>query len=136
MSIETWNVLTLWSTGKLELLRKELQVCDCDILGLSEMRWTGKGDMHGAEVIWSAEEKSHTEEVGFLLNKRARNALPSYNAVNLRIIATRFRGAPLNLAVVHLYAPTTDSTYEALEKLLNELPNKDTRSFCFCYLLL
>jgi len=54
--------------------------------------------------------------------------------VNSRIIATRFGGAPLNLAVVQAYAPTTDSTdeeiekiYEDLEKVLNELPNKDIK---------
>jgi len=98
------------------------------------MRWTGKGEMNGREVIWSGEEKSHTKGVGFLLSKRARNALLSYNAVNSRIIATRFHGAPLNLAVVQAYAPTTDSTdeeieifYEDLEKILNELLNIDIK---------
>ena len=46
----------------------------------------------------------------------------------------RFRGAPLNLAVVQVYAPTADSSdeeierfYEDLEKVLNELPNKDIK---------
>jgi len=103
-------------------------------LGLSEMRWTGKREMNGGEVIWSGEEKSHTKGVGFLLSKRARTALLSYTAVNSKIIATRFRGAPPNLAVVQAYIPTTDSTdeeiekfYEDLEKELNELPNKDIK---------
>jgi len=60
--------------------------------------------------------------------------LLSYNMVISRIIATRFRGAPLNLAVVQSYAPTTDSTdeeiqkcYEDLEKVLHELLKKDTK---------
>ena len=131
VKIGTWNVQTLWSTGKLELLQKEMEVYNCDILGLAEMRWTGSGEMNGGEVIWSGEEKIHTRAVSFLLNKRARNALLSYNAVNARIIAARFRGAPLNLAVVQVYAPTADSSdeeierfYKDLEKVHNELPNK------------
>jgi len=54
-----------------------MEVYNYDILGLSELRWYGKGEMNGGEVIWSGEEKSHTKEVGLLLNKRARNALLS-----------------------------------------------------------
>jgi len=34
MTIGTWNVQTLWSTGKLELLCKEMEIYNCDILGL------------------------------------------------------------------------------------------------------
>ena len=51
VKIETWNVQTLWSTGKLELLRKKMEVYNCDILGLGEMRWTGSGEINGGEVI-------------------------------------------------------------------------------------
>ena len=119
---------------KLELLRKEMEVYNCDILGLGEIRWTGSGEINGGEVIWSGEEKNHVRGVGFLLNKRARSALLSYNAVIARIIVARFRGAPLNLAVVQVYAHTADSSGEEierfcedLEKVLNELSNKDIK---------
>ena len=96
------------------------------------MRRTGSGGINGGEVIWSGEEENHTR--GFLLNKRARNALLSYYAVSARTITARFRGAPLNLAVVQIYAPTADSSdeeierfYEDLQKVLNELPNEDIK---------
>jgi len=37
-----------------------MEVYNGDILGLSEMRWTSKGEMNGGEVIWSGErEKPH-----------------------------------------------------------------------------
>jgi len=75
IKIGTWNVQTLWRTGKLELLRHEMEPYNCDILGLAEMRWTGSGEINGAEVIWSGEEKTHSRGVGFMLSPRARRAL-------------------------------------------------------------
>jgi len=127
-------VQTLWSTGKLELLRKEMEPYNYDILGLAEMRWTGSGEINGGEIIWSGEEKNHVKGVGFLLSKRAQSALLSYKAINARIITARFSGAPFNLAVVQVYAPTADSTdeeieefYDGLEKVLDDLPKKDIK---------
>jgi hypothetical protein len=106
----------------------------CDILGLAEMRWTGVGELNGGEVIWSGEEKNHVKGVGFLLSKRAKDAMLGYNPVNSRIIVARFNGAPLNIAVVQVYAPTSDSTeeeietfYGQLEHTIEDLPKKDVK---------
>uniref|UniRef100_A0A672N8W4 Endonuclease/exonuclease/phosphatase domain-containing protein n=1 Tax=Sinocyclocheilus grahami TaxID=75366 RepID=A0A672N8W4_SINGR len=134
LKIGTWNVRTLRSPGKLELLRKEMTPYECDILGLSEMRWTGVGELNGGEVIWSGEEKNHMRGVDFLLSKRAKDALLGYNPVNSRNIVARFNGAPLNIAVIQVYAPTSDSTeeevetfYGQLEHTIEELPKKDVK---------
>ena len=134
LKIGTWNVQTLASPGKLELLRTEIAPYQCDILGLSEMHWTGVGELNGGEVIWSGEEKKHAKGVGFLLSQRAKDALLGYNPVNARIIAARFSGKPLNIAVIQVYAPTADSTdeeiekfYEQIEHTIEELPKKDVK---------
>ena len=57
-----------------------------------------------------------------------------YNPVNSRIIAARFKGRPLNITVVQVYAPTADSTeddierfYEQLEDTMKGVPNKDIK---------
>ena len=42
LTVGTWNVRTLWATGQMELLRKEMEKYRCDILGIAEMRWTGQ----------------------------------------------------------------------------------------------
>lgn len=132
--VGTWNVQTLWSTGKLELLRQEMSRYKHDILGLSEMRWTMAGELNGAEVIWSGEEKEHVRGVGFLLSKRAREALMGYNPVCSRIITARFRGSPMNVSIIQVYAPTADSLdeeietfYNKLEETWEDLPRKDVK---------
>ncbi|CAF2091324.1 unnamed protein product [Rotaria magnacalcarata] len=40
----TWNVQTLWATGKQELLKHEMKRFRYDIIGISEVRWTAKGE--------------------------------------------------------------------------------------------
>jgi hypothetical protein len=53
LKIGTWNVETLKSPDKLELLINEMIPYEYgDILGLAEMCWTGVGELNG-EVIWS-----------------------------------------------------------------------------------
>jgi hypothetical protein len=37
MTVGTWNVQTLWATGKLELLRNEMKRFRYDIIGISEV---------------------------------------------------------------------------------------------------
>src|ERR1700722_11568494 len=57
--VGTWNVQTLWAAGKLELLRNEMKRFRYDIIGISEVRWTGKGETPNGDFIWSGEESSH-----------------------------------------------------------------------------
>ncbi|CAM4926020.1 unnamed protein product, partial [Rotaria socialis] len=38
-TVGTWNVQTLWTTGKLELLRNEMKRFRFDVVGISEVRW-------------------------------------------------------------------------------------------------
>ena len=134
ITVGTYNVRTLSAAGRLQLLREEMKAYRCDILGLSEMRWTGAGELNGGEVIWSGEEKEHYRGVGFLLSEKAKAALAGYKSVNSRIIVARFNGQPLDISVIQAYAPTADSSeqeidvfYEKLEQTLKELPKKDVK---------
>src|SRR5215475_7557859 len=45
--VGTWNVRSLWQTGKYQLLIHEMECFRYDILGLCEVRWTGSGEMDG-----------------------------------------------------------------------------------------
>ena len=78
-TVGTWNVRTLWATGKLELLRNEMKRYRYDVIGISEVRWTGKGETSNGDFIWSGENNTHNRGVGMLLNTKARKALLGYN---------------------------------------------------------
>jgi hypothetical protein len=132
LTVGTWNVQTLWATGKLELLRNEMKRFRYDILGISEVRWTGKGETSNRDFIWSGEENTHTRGVGLLLNDKARKALIGYNPISSRVITARFNATPFKLTVVHAYAPTSassdeeiDAFYNSLEDTLSKIHKKD-----------
>ena len=40
--IGTWNVRTLHN-GNVEVVKREMEKTDVDLLGISEMKWTGMG---------------------------------------------------------------------------------------------
>ena len=116
----------------MELLRSKMEPGECDILGLAEMRWARVRELNRGEVIWSGEEKNHKSGMGLLLSKRAKDSLLGYIPVKSRIIAARFRGAPLDIAVIQVHAPTSDSSvedietyYGQLEQTIDELPKKN-----------
>ena len=133
--IGTWNVRTLYACGKVKELTHELSKYQWDILGLSEMRWTGSGvttTEEGHKVWYSGDEEKHQHGVGFIVNKDQVNSVISCRPVNSRIISLRIRAQPLNLTVIQVYAPTSDyqdeeveSFYDELEECIKEAPKKD-----------
>ena len=134
LTIGTWNVRTLYATGKLDLLREEMKNYQWDILGLSEVRWTKSGEINGAEMIWAGHEERHENGVGFLLSQKARKSLLGYNPVSPRVIVARFSAKPFNISVIQVYAATSMSSeeeindfYGELEEVLNDSPKKDIK---------
>ena len=55
-TVGTWNVQTIWATGKLELLRNEMKRFRYDVVGISEVHWTGRGKTSNRDFLWSGEE--------------------------------------------------------------------------------
>ena len=103
-----------------------------DIVDISEVRWTGKGETSNGDFIWSGEDNTHVRGVGLLLNTKARKALIGYNPISSRIIPARFNAASFKITVVHAYAPTsacsdeeTEAFYDILEDALATVHKKD-----------
>ncbi|CAF4732406.1 unnamed protein product, partial [Rotaria sp. Silwood2] len=84
-------------------------------------RWTGKGETLNGDFIWSGEENSHWRGVGLLLSTQAKKALIGYNPISSRIISARFDAAPFKISVIHVYAPTSSSSEEAIEAFYNHI---------------
>ena len=42
MRIGTWNVMSM-NQGKLVVVKREMEMTDVNLLGVSEMKWTGMG---------------------------------------------------------------------------------------------
>jgi len=76
--IGTWNVQTLYCTGILAQVINEMKRYNLDVLGISEMRWTGSGKMYsdGISIFYSGGSK-HERGVGIMLTSKTAQTVIS-----------------------------------------------------------
>ena len=60
--IGTWNIRSL-SQGKLEVVKQEMARVNIDILGISELRWTGMGELTQMTIISTTKGRNPLEEM-------------------------------------------------------------------------
>ena len=105
-----------------------------DILGISELKWTGMGKFNSDDhyIYYCGQESLRRNGVAIMVNRRVRNAVLGCNLKNDRIISVRFQGKPFNITVIQAYAPTSNTEeaeverfYEDLQDLLELTPPKD-----------
>ena len=120
--------------GKVEVVKQEMARVNVDILGISELKWTGMGEFNSDDhYIYSCGQESlRRNGVAITVNKRVRNAVLGCNLKNDRMISARFQGKPFNITVIQVYAPTSNAEeaeaeqyYEDLQDLLELTPIKD-----------
>ena len=105
-----------------------------DILGISELKWTGMGECNSDDhyIYYCGQESLIRNGVAIMVNKRVRNAVLGCNLKNDRMISVRFQGKPFNITVIRVYAPTSNGAEaevqwfcEDLQDLLELTPRKD-----------
>ena len=83
----TWNVRSM-NPGKLELVKQEVARVNVDILGISELKWTGMGEFYSDDlyIYYFGQESLRKNGVAIIVNKRVQNAILGFNLKNDRII--------------------------------------------------
>ena len=119
--------------GKWEVVKQEMARENIDNLGISELKWTGMGNFNSDDhyIYYCGQEALRRNGVAVIVNKRARNAVLGYSLKNNRMISVRFQGKRFSIAVIQVYASTTNSKeaeveqfYEDLQDLLERTPKK------------
>ena len=74
--IGTWNVRSM-NQGKLEVVKQEMARVNIDILGLRELKWTGKGEFNSDDncIYYCGQECLRRNGVAIIVNKRVQNAI-------------------------------------------------------------
>ena len=93
--------------GKLELVEQEMARVNTDILGISELKWTGMGEFNSDDryIYYCGQESLRRNGVAIMVNKRVRNAVLGCNLKNNKMISVLFQGKPFNITVIQVYAP-------------------------------
>ena len=120
--------------GKLEVVKQEMARVNVDILGISELKWTGMGEFNSDDhyIYYCGQESLRRNGVAIMVNKRVRNAVLGCNLKNDRMISVCFQGKALNIMVIQDYIPTSNAEEaeverfcEDLQDLLELTPKKD-----------
>ena len=69
--IGNWNVRSM-NQGKLEVVKQEMARVNTDILGISELKWTGMGELNSDDhyIYYHGQESLRRNGVAIIVNKR------------------------------------------------------------------
>ena len=119
--------------GKLEVIKQEKARVNADILGISELKWTGMDEFNSDDhyIYYYGQESLRRNGVAIMVNKRVRNAVLECNLKNDRMISVCFQGKSFNIMVIQVYVLSNAEEaevewfYEDLQDLLELTPKKD-----------
>ena len=85
--------------GKVEVVKQGTARVNIDILGISELKWTGMGQVNSDDhdISYCGQESLRRNGGAIMVNKRIRNAVLGCPLKNLRMIYIPFQGKPLNI---------------------------------------
>ena len=119
--------------GKLEVVKQEVARVNVDIVGISQLTWTGMGEFNSDDhyIYYCGQESLRRNGVAIMINKRDQNAVLGCNLKNDRMISVHLQGKPFNITGIQVYAPTSNAEeaevewfYEDLQELLELTPQK------------
>ena len=110
---------------KLEVVKQEMARVNIDVLGISELKWTGMGEFNsdGHYIYYCGQKSFRRNGVALIVNKRVRNAVLECSLKNDRMISVRFQGKPFNITVIQVYAPTSNAEEAEVERFYEDLQN-------------
>ena len=72
-------------------------------------------------IYYCGQESLRRKAVAIMVNKRVRNAVLECNIKNDRMISVCFQGNPINIAVIQVYAPTSNAEEAEVEWFYEDL---------------
>ena len=127
--IGTWNVRSM-NQGKLEMVKQGMARMNVNILGISELKWTGMGEFNSDDyyIYYCGLESLRRNGVAIMVNKRVRNALLGCNLKNDRMISVHLQGKPFDITVIQVYAPTSNNEEAEVERFYEDLQDLSERT--------
>ena len=99
--IGTKNVKSM-NQGKLEVFKQKMATVNVDILGISELKWTGMGEFNSDDhyIYYCGQESLKRNGIAIIVNKSVQNTVLGCNRKNDRMISVPFQGKQFNITVI------------------------------------
>ena len=97
--------------GKLVVVKQEMARVNIDILGISELRWTGMAEFNSDDhyIYYCGQESLRRNTIAIIVNKKVWNAILGCNLKSDRMISIHFQGKPFNNRVIQVYVSTSNA---------------------------
>ena len=94
-----------------------------NILGNSEVNWTGMGEFNIDDhyTYYCGQESLRRNGIALIVNKRAQNAVLEYSLKNDRMISIHSQGKPFHITVIQVYALSSNADKAETEWFYEEL---------------
>ena len=104
--------------GKLEVVKQEMARVNAEILGISELKWTGMGEFNSDDhyICYCGHESLRRNGVALIVNKRVQYAALGCNFKNTRMVSVHFQGKPFNITVIQVYDPNSNAEEAKVER--------------------
>ena len=103
--------------GKLEVVKQEVVKMNVDILGISELKWTGMGALNSDDhyIYYCVQESLRRNGVAIMVKKKIRAVL-GCNPKNDSMISVCFQGKLFNITVIQVYSPSSNAEEAEVER--------------------
>ena len=103
----------------MENLKKEMQKNKVSVLGVSEVRWKGQGEIRSGDytVYYCGGERAE-KGVAIVVHKSVVRSVVKRIVYNDRIIAIKLQAEPINILMIQVYMPSSEHEDDEVEELL------------------
>jgi len=120
LKLGTWNVRTLNTTEKEELLER----MNMNFIGLTETKRKGPGRhyyTHEGSFMMHSKAEHWEHGVGAIVDKWTAKKVIGYEGVNDRIMIVRLAASPYNVTICIVYAPTSAHSDVEVENFYEQM---------------
>ena len=109
--------------GKLEVVNQEMARVNVDILGISELKWTGMGEFNSDDhyIYYCGWESFRRNGKTMIVNKRVQNAVLGCNLKNNRMISVRLQDKLFNITLIQVYALSSNAEEAEVKRFYEDL---------------
>jgi len=108
--------------GNLENLKTAMQKNEVSVLGVSEVRWKGQGEIRSGDytVYYSGGEQTE-RGVAIVVHKSIMISVIKKTVCNDRIIVLKLKAEPVSILIMQVYMPTSEYENDEVEKLFDTI---------------